>query len=72
MNRKQRRANRANRARFERELTKVVNGDSTADPSVAAFWRDYTTSTGVAIAVPRPDGVEVLRRHPETDEGGTR
>lgn len=72
MNRKQRRADRANRARFERELTKVVNGDATADPSVAAFWRDYTTSTGVAVAVPHPDGVELLRRHPETDGGDNR
>lgn len=62
MNRKQRRAERRTRAAFERELHKVVAGDPAADPLVAAFWNDTRDALGVEVALPHPEGVEVLRR----------
>lgn len=55
------------RKAFERELTKVLNGDPDADPHVRAFFDDMRAARGIEVALPHPDGVEVLRR-----KGGTR
>lgn len=50
------------RAQFERELTKVVDGDPTADPNVKAFWNQVFAAMGGKVAASHRDGVEVLRR----------
>ncbi len=66
MNRKQRRrkggTGPVGPQQFEKELAKVVNGDPSADPTVAAFWREFADAGRVVVAVPHPEGIEVLRR----------
>jgi hypothetical protein len=56
------------RARFERELTKVVDGDPAADPEVRAFFNDFVAAMGVKAAVAHPRGIALLREHPEGGE----
>ncbi|WP_432789358.1 hypothetical protein QYM46_13605 [Brevibacterium sp. K11IcPPYGO002] len=54
-------------AEFERELTRVVEGDPTADPDVRAFFGDLSTALGIRAALMHPQGVEMLR-DPEGNE----
>ncbi|MFT3661748.1 MAG: hypothetical protein QM809_10190 [Gordonia sp. (in: high G+C Gram-positive bacteria)] len=65
MNRKQRRSRRGaapmSRAAFEQQMRRMPAGDPDVDPSVRAFWGDYTRTAGVAAARPHPDGIEILR-----------
>ncbi|AXK45934.1 hypothetical protein [Brachybacterium saurashtrense] len=53
--------NSLSRAEFERELTKVVEGDPTADPDVRAFFGDLSTAFGIRAAVVHPHGIEMIR-----------
>ncbi|MGO1971619.1 MAG: hypothetical protein ACTH2Q_01545 [Propionibacteriaceae bacterium] len=55
-------------ADFRRELEKVVNGDPDADPGVQEFFEHIRVKHGIKVALPHPDGVEVLRR----DDGRSR
>lgn len=56
------------RARFERELTKVVDGDPAADPEARAFFDDFVDAMGVKAAVAHPRGIALLREHPKSSE----
>lgn len=56
------------RARFERELTKVVDGDPAADPEVRAFFDDFVDAMGVKAAVAQPRGIAMLRERPKDGE----
>lgn len=58
-------------AEFTKELTKVINGDPSADKTIAAFWNDTRAGLGVKTATPRPDGIEVLGST-TTDEEASR
>ncbi|WP_169252849.1 hypothetical protein [Brevibacterium sp. 'Marine'] len=49
------------RAEFERELTKVVEGDPGADSEVRAFFNDLSTAFGIRAAVVQPLGIEMIR-----------
>ena len=67
MNRRERRAaarqpRPLGQAAFDRELRKVLDGDPSADPHVRRFWDEYSAAQGIEIALPRPNGIEVLRR----------
>lgn len=56
------------RAEFTKELTKVINGDPSADRTIAAFWNDTRAGLGVKTAVAGPDGIEVLRSTTKDEE----
>lgn len=65
MNRRQRRARGRGPlplAEFERELTRAVVGDPSADPSIKAFWDEFSAERGIAVALPAEAGLEVLYR----------
>lgn len=49
------------RAEFTKELTKVINGDPSADKAIAAFWNDTRVGLRAKTAMARPEGIEVLR-----------
>lgn len=77
MNRKDRRAKRGpkqplSRAAFERELTKVIDGDPTADPHVRDFFADLRQGLGIEVALPYKDGIEMLSRVPVREDGEDR
>lgn len=48
-------------AQFAAEMNKVINGDPTADKTIAAFWNQTRANLGVEVAVAGPDGIEVLQ-----------
>lgn len=48
-------------AEFEREITKVVEGDPAADPDVRAFFDDLSATLGIKAAVSHPQGIEMIR-----------
>lgn len=65
-NRKQRRAVKRNgvlnRAEFDRELRRVIDGVPGADPVVAKFWNEARENLGIEAAIMRANGdVSVLR-----------
>lgn len=56
------------REQFERELTKVVDGDPAADPEVRTFFDDFVAAMGVKAAVAHPRGIALLRERQKGSE----
>lgn len=54
---------------FRAELTKAVNGDSTADQSIQDFWTDFRLTGGILAAVAHAGGIVVLAAEPNVRTG---